>query len=78
MLAAVTRALLACLAPMLPHLAEDAWQALPAGHSGGHASVFQAGWARPNPEWQGLGSEEVAAAEAVRAIRDHVNAVSRR
>lgn len=76
-LAAVTKGMLSALAPMLPHLAEDAWQNLPEGYTGGLASVFLAGWQKPEPAWQGLDPELVSTAEALRGIRDHVNGVGR-
>lgn len=44
--------LLAAIAPLVPHMAEDAWLALP--HKPDHASVFQAGWAQPQPQWSQL------------------------
>lgn len=75
-LAAITKGLLASLAPMLPHLAEDAWQNLPQSFTGGHASVFQAGWQSPHAAWQGISEEHVATAGSLKLIRDHVNAVS--
>ena len=42
-LAALTEGFAVCLAPLLPHLAEDIWQFVP--YETGHASVFEAGWA---------------------------------
>ena len=41
-LAALTEGFAVCLAPLLPHLAEDIWQFVP--YETGHASVFEAGW----------------------------------
>ena len=37
-----TQGLLPLMAPLLPHMAEDAWQALP--YPSQHASVFQASY----------------------------------
>lgn len=77
-LAATARGLLAALAPILPHLAEDAWQSLPSTYTGIHKSVFLAGWQTPDPQWAAISDETVATASALKAIRDHVNIVSRR
>lgn len=75
MLAAVTKGMLAALAPILPHLAEDAWHSLPEIYTRPHASVFQAGWQTPLPAWGAVAREHVATAAALKAIRDHVNMV---
>jgi len=62
----VLETLLSAIAPILPHMAEDAWQNLP--WDAPSTSVFQAGWTdidfapRRAQEW-----------EAVRAFRDDVN-----
>lgn len=60
--------LLASIAPILPHMAEDAWQNLPFKVE--HTSVFQAGWpsTEPHPPFQG---EDWA---FVRSVRDDINA----
>ena len=42
MLAALIEGFAVCLAPLLPHLAEDIWQFVPYERT--HASVFEAGW----------------------------------
>lgn len=42
--------LLPVIAPILPHLAEDAWEHVPYRKEEG--SVFQAGWSPPSPLWQ--------------------------
>jgi len=41
-LAALIEGFAVCLAPLLPHLAEDIWQFVP--YERAHASVFEAGW----------------------------------
>ncbi len=46
----VLRGLLAVLAPLLPHLAEDAWLAL-SFEERPVASVFEAAWPEPAREW---------------------------
>jgi isoleucyl-tRNA synthetase len=43
--------LLPAIAPMLPHLAEDAWEHLP--YERPTASIFQSGWAPAPEEWRG-------------------------
>ena len=75
-LAAIAKGLLAALAPILPHLAEDAWQSLPSTYTGTHDSVFLAGWQNPDQQWGSISEENVATAAALKAIRDHVNTVS--
>ena len=65
-LAIAVEAVAAALAPVVPHLAEDIWQAIPYERS--HGSVFEAGWPKL--------SYAVADAEAwaaIRALRDEVN-----
>ena len=44
--------LLPCVAPLLPHLAEDAWENLPWPVP--TKSVFQAGWFHPSANWTSL------------------------
>ena len=75
-LAAVLRGLLAALGPILPHLAEDAWQSLSPALTQGQPSVFQAGWLEPQQAWSAIPDWEVSTAESLKTIRDHVNAVS--
>ena len=66
-LAAHLLCLVGALAPVLPHLAEDAWQALPfpvaaphgvPGESAG--TVFEALWPKVDSRWGALPAEEVA------------------
>lgn len=73
MLHATLLGLLSALAPLVPHTAEDAWQALPSKPPGA-PSVFQAGWFAPPTEWAaGLSAEQAASWADVRAVRDGVN-----
>ena len=76
MLAATLKGLLSALSPILPHLAEDAWQNLPEGFTGGQVSVFQAGWQTPEDAWRSVSEDNVATAASLKLIRDHVNTVS--
>ena len=76
--------LVSCLAPLTPHLAEDAWSHLPwrkdenAGGGGGGdgipPSVFLAGW-RPSPELspEDLAPEDIATMDAVLLLRGEAN-----
>ena len=82
-------ALVSCLAPLTPHLAEDAWAHLPwrkgerggerGGGSGGGSggipeSVFLAGW-RPPPRLSAeeLTQEDIETMDALLAVRDEAN-----
>ena len=47
---------LSCIAPVLPHMAEDAWSHIPL--AGRPKSVFKAGWSDAQEEWQTLWTEE--------------------
>eukprot|EP00802_Teleaulax_amphioxeia_P002182 Tamp_02184.p1 GENE.Tamp_02184~~Tamp_02184.p1 ORF type:complete len:1015 (-),score=352.78 Tamp_02184:1516-4146(-) len=60
--------LLASIAPILPHMAEDAWQNLP--YKTETTSVFQAGWPKSEPH----PPHESAAWNFVRSVRDDINA----
>jgi len=60
--------LLAAIAPILPHMAEDAWQNLP--YKVEHKSVFQAGW----PTSEAHPSYQSEAWAFVRSVRDDINA----
>lgn len=75
-MAAIAKGMLAALAPILPHLAEDAWQSLPSNYTAPHSSVFLAGWPVADSAWKSLPEENVATAVALKSIRDHVNIVS--
>ena len=59
--------LLPALAPMVPHLAEDAWQALP--WAAPTTSVFQAGWFEPPPQWQSLSEAQLKAFRSLLLLR---------
>ncbi len=59
--------LLPALAPILPHLAEDAWQSLP--WEAPCKSVFQAGWLAPAREWSSLPEAQQRAFRALLQIR---------
>ena len=74
-MAAIAKGMLAALAPILPHLAEDAWQSLPSNYTAPHASVFLAGWPKADPAWKTLPEDSIATAVALKSIRDHVNIV---
>ena len=65
-LAAVLDGLMAAMAPVLPHMAEDIWQALP--YESAHKSVFQNGW--PTLEYPLVDADEWT---ALRACRDQIN-----
>lgn len=71
----LTNNLLPLIAPILPHMAEDAFQALPYSSSSSFKSVFQSGWCTVPTEWKGdmSSSEDSALWSAVFAIRDEVN-----
>lgn len=75
---ALLRSLLAGLAPLVPHMAEDAWLALPYARPA--PSVFQAGWPALPPEWAAAAADpqEAAAWAVVAEVRDAVNAVLER
>ncbi|KAG2422803.1 hypothetical protein HXX76_015750 [Chlamydomonas incerta] len=71
---ALLRGLLAALAPLVPHMAEDAWLNLPYPRPAG--SVFQAGWAAPDPAWAaGLTAQQAAGWAVLLEVRDAANAV---
>jgi len=65
-LAAVLEGLTAAMAPVLPHMAEDIWQALP--YAVPQKSVFQAGW--PALDYPQADADEWV---ALRACRDQIN-----
>ena len=78
-------ALVSCLAPLTPHLAEDAWAHLPwrnksesggegEGETGIPESVFLAGW-RPPPKLSAeeLTQEDIETMDALLAVRDEAN-----
>merc|ERR1719171_555694 len=69
-LAALTEGFAVCLAPLLPHLAEDIWQFVP--YETGHASVFEAGWAGVARHEAPRSDEDKALWAQVRALRVEV------
>lgn len=71
---AVLRSLQAAIAPVMPHMAEDCFQATPF-KAGSAESVFQLGWPQPSPEWASLPASERAFWESVLLLRGEVNKV---
>ncbi len=70
-LAIVLENLAKAIAPVLSHMAEDIWQALP--YTTPHKSVFQAGWVTLNDQWR---APELAAKwQTLAQSRDEVNKV---
>jgi isoleucyl-tRNA synthetase len=66
------------IAPVLCHMAEDIWQALP--YDTGYKSVFEAGWVEVKDEWnkKKLGSKNARFLQFwqdIRVLRDEVNRV---
>ncbi len=59
--------LLPVLAPLAPHLAEDAWQSLP--WAAPAASVFQAGWFAPPDAWRSAAADAPVSYGALLALR---------
>ena len=60
------RCLLALVAPILPHMAEDAFQNMPEPcKKEGVESVFQAGWGDVPEQWGSVPADELALLEAV-------------
>ncbi|KAK9835222.1 hypothetical protein WJX81_006819 [Elliptochloris bilobata] len=70
---ALLQGLLPLLAPLVPHLAEDAWQSLP--WTPPTTSVFQAGWFSPPEAWHSLPADTLAVFGALLALRGEVNQV---
>jgi len=62
----VMEALLSCIAPLLPHMAEDVWLNVPWATE--HDSVFQAGWKKLD-----YAPHEEARWAQLRSVRDDVN-----
>lgn len=71
-LAHLLQTLLPLMAPVLPHMAEDAWQALP--YAKPTASVFQAGWPAPQAAWKQAADAD-APWNALLQLRTEVNGV---
>ncbi|KAK9813953.1 hypothetical protein WJX73_006457 [Symbiochloris irregularis] len=72
-MAALVQGLCSAVAPMAPHLAEDAWSNLP--FTAPADSVFQAGWRKPDPAWSQMEAGDLSDAKAVAAVRHEVNQV---
>ncbi|CAI5527600.1 unnamed protein product, partial [Closterium sp. Naga37s-1] len=53
-------AFLAAIAPVLPHMAEDAWRNLPSNFPRPVPSVFQMPWPKPEADWLSFGDVELA------------------
>ncbi|KAL4539563.1 hypothetical protein Ndes2437B_g02070 [Nannochloris sp. 'desiccata'] len=68
---ALLRGMLPLIAPLLPHMAEDAWQALP--YPAPSTSIFQNGWTSIPQEWRDMGERDVSTWRAVLGIRSEVN-----
>ena len=62
-----SQGMLPALAPLLPHLAEDAWHNAP--WTVATASVFQSGWFSPPEQWQSMPDAEQKALRALKLIR---------
>lgn len=73
---AVLGSMQAAIAPVMPHMAEDCFQATPAPlKRAGAESVFQQRWPEPSAEWGALPAAEVAFWESVLLLRGEVNKV---
>ncbi|DBA71778.1 TPA: hypothetical protein ACH3X2_011042 [Trebouxia sp. C0005] len=72
-LASLLQGLLPCVAPLLPHLAEDAWENLPWPVP--TKSVFQAGWFQPSADWTSLAQADRRAGDTLLVLRNQVNLV---
>jgi isoleucyl-tRNA synthetase len=60
------RCLLALVAPILPHMAEDAFQSMPEScKPQGMQSVFQAGWGDVPEQWGSVPADELVLLEAI-------------
>lgn len=68
---ALLRGMLPLIAPILPHMAEDAWQCLP--YDAPTPSVFQAGWTAIPDAWKEITEYEALTWRAVLGIRAEVN-----
>eukprot|EP00878_Enallax_costatus_P016521 GHUV01017333.1.p1 GENE.GHUV01017333.1~~GHUV01017333.1.p1 ORF type:complete len:536 (+),score=175.29 GHUV01017333.1:637-2244(+) len=73
--AAVLQGLLSSLAPLVPHMAEDAWLNHPQHSSSSSslpASVFLAGWAAPDQQWSSMSDAALGCWSALPAVREAV------
>eukprot|EP00898_Chlorokybus_atmophyticus_P005075 jgi/Chlat1/5569/Chrsp369S00413 len=78
-LAAILSCMLRSLAPITPHMAEDAWQKLPfpGGQFDGQDrptpdSIFEAGWAEVPEQWQALPQSELEFFSKLKTVRERV------
>ncbi|KAL3159350.1 hypothetical protein ABBQ32_011301 [Trebouxia sp. C0010 RCD-2024] len=72
-LASLLQGMLPCVAPLLPHLAEDAWEHLP--WPAPTKSVFQAGWFQTPQEWSSLSQVDQQTGDSLLSLRNQVNVV---
>jgi len=72
---AIVERLIAAIAPLTPHMAEEAFQALPYDKPNGAISVFIAGWPKAQDAWSGLSADEIQFWDSFLEIRDTVNKV---
>jgi isoleucyl-tRNA synthetase len=72
---ATVERLIAAIAPLTPHMAEEAFQALPYDKPNGAISVFIAGWPTRPEAWSSLASDDVKFWDSFLEIRDTVNKV---
>lgn len=76
---AVLRAMQAAIAPIMPHMAEDSYQATATARGGAAGantdSVFQQPWPAASPEWASLSDADVAFWESLLLLRAEVNKV---
>ncbi|MEM8830817.1 MAG: isoleucine--tRNA ligase, partial [Cyanobacteria bacterium P01_G01_bin.19] len=63
------------IAPVLCHMAEDIWQALP--YDTGYKSVFESGWVKMEDKWRvrANGDSSLQMWDTIRNLRDEVNKV---
>ncbi|GJP68933.1 hypothetical protein CLOP_g25571 [Closterium sp. NIES-67] len=71
-------AFLAAIAPVLPHMAEDAWQNLPNNFPRPSPSVFQMPWPKPEADWLSFGDADLATWGTLIELRSEVNKVMER
>ncbi|CAI5478796.1 unnamed protein product [Closterium sp. Yama58-4] len=71
-------AFLAAIGPVLPHMAEDAWQNLPSNFPRPVPSVFQMPWPKPEADWLSFGDAELATWATLIELRSEVNKVMER
>lgn len=63
--------MLSAIAPLVPHMAEDAWLSHPQSSSSSHpASVFLAGWAAPEQQWSSMSDDTLSCWAALPAVRE--------